>query len=315
MNRVGVEGKGESVWLGWFLATTLRAFSDIVDVRGEPGVAAELRAKASAYAVAVDAHGWDGEWYRRAYFDDGTPLGSAQSEECRIDSIAQSWSVISAAGDPGRRSVAMQSVEKHLVHDDGLIQLLAPPFDTSPVDPGYIKGYLPGVRENGAQYTHAALWVVQATALLGNGARAFELYQMINPLARVRDPESVARYRVEPYVVAADVYTAKGQFGRGGWTWYTGSASWMYRVGVESILGFRKQGNTLRIDPNTPPDWKEYRIDYRFGETTYAIVVRAGDPGSVTGMTLDGVAQPAGTIDLVDDGRRREFVITLPPPS
>jgi cyclic beta-1,2-glucan synthetase len=316
MNRVGVEGKGESVWLGWFLATTLRAFSDIVETRGEAAVAAELRARASAYAGAVDAHGWDGEWYRRAYFDDGTPLGSARSEECRIDSIAQSWSVISGAGDPARRPVAMQSVEKHLVHgDDRLIQLLAPPFDASPVDPGYIKGYLPGVRENGAQYTHAALWVVQATALLGNGARAFELYQMLNPLARVRDAESVARYRAEPYVVAADVYTAKGQYGRGGWTWYTGSASWMYRVGVESILGFRKQGNTLRIDPNAPPHWKEYRIDYRFGETPYAIVVRAGDQCSAPGMTLDGVAQPSADITLVDDGQPREIVITRPPPS
>ncbi len=219
MNRVGVEGRGESVWLAWFLAATLRAFAVRAAARGDADVAADFRARADAYVAAVEAHGWDGEWYRRAYFDDGTPLGSAGSDECRIDSIAQSWSVISGAGDPERQGRAMRSFEEHLVRpDDRLLVLLTPPFDRTPSDPGYIKGYLPGVRENGAQYTHAALWAVLATALRGEGDRAFELYQMLNPLTHARTPEEVERYRVEPYVVAADVYTAPGQVGRGGWT-------------------------------------------------------------------------------------------------
>src|SRR6185436_7121638 len=240
----------------------------------------EMRAAADRYVTAVERNAWDGEWYRRAYFDDGTPLGSAQSEECRIDSIAQSWSVISGAGDPERQRVAMRSLEKHLVRDDErMIVLLTPPFDKSPVDPGYIKGYLPGVRENGAQYTHAALWAVQATALMGDGDRAFELYQMINPLTHAHDAESVAKYKVEPYVVAADVYTAAGQVGRGGWTWYTGSASWMYRVGLEAILGFDRRGDRLSIRPCVPDAWSEYSIDYRFGGAVYAITVH--DPARV----------------------------------
>jgi cyclic beta-1,2-glucan synthetase len=188
--------------------------------------------RADAYAKAVEAHGWDGAWYRRAYFDDGTPLGSADGDECRIDAIAQSWSVITGAGDPSRSETAMRSFEEHLVMDEArLIKLLTPAFDKASIDPGYIKGYVPGVRENGAQYTHAALWSVLATAMQGRNDRAFELFQMINPLTRTLTPEDVATYRVEPYVVAADVYSAVGQLGRGGWTWYTGSASWMYRVG------------------------------------------------------------------------------------
>lgn len=313
MNRVGVGGQGESIWLAWFLASTLRAFAPIVESRNSGAAAADLRAKAEAYVSAVEHSGWDGAWYRRAYFDDGTPLGSSQSEECKIDSIAQSWSVISGAGHPDRQRMAMQSVERHLVQNDvGLIQLLTPAFDKSAVDPGYIKGYLPGVRENGAQYTHAALWVVQATALLGDGARAFELYQMINPLAKAHDAASVARYRVEPYVMAADVYTTESQRGRGGWTWYTGSASWMYRVGLESILGFVKRGNTLRLDPRVPADWAEYSIDYRFGETMYAITVRAGGAGSPLHVSMDGAELDTPEIELVDDRRRREIVVTRP---
>jgi cyclic beta-1,2-glucan synthetase len=311
MNRVGVEGRGESVWLGWFLTATLRAFATIAAVRGDGDAAADLHAKAEAYASAVEKHGWDGEWYRRAYFDDGTPLGSSQNEECRIDSIAQSWSVISGAGDPERRRTAMRSLETHLVREDeGLILLLTPPFDKSPMDPGYIKGYLPGVRENGAQYTHAALWAVQATALLGNSDRALTLYQMINPLTRTRDAAAVATYKVEPYVVAADVYTAEGQHGRGGWTWYTGSASWMYRVGLETILGFTKRGDTLRIEPRAPAHWKEYAIEYRFGTSVYAIVVRsAGASAGDLRVTVDGRVLDGLEVALVDDGRRHDVVV------
>jgi cyclic beta-1,2-glucan synthetase len=312
MSRVGVEGRGESVWLAWFLAATLRAFALHAAGRGDRAAAAELRAHADGYVQAAEAHGWDGDWYRRAFFDDGTPLGSRESDECRIDSIAQSWSVISGAGAPGRQARAMASMEEHLVREDErMLVLLTPPFDRTPHDPGYIKGYLPGVRENGAQYTHAALWAVLATALRGQGDRAFELYQMLNPLTHARTPEAVERYRVEPYVVAADVYTAAGQVGRGGWTWYTGSASWMYRVGLESILGFTRRGDTLRMDPCVPESWPEIGIEYRFGTATYAITVlrpadvrRAGAEVRMDGRLLDD-----GSIPLRDDGARHEVVV------
>jgi cyclic beta-1,2-glucan glucanotransferase len=318
MNRVGVEGKGESVWLAWFLIATLRAFAEQAEARGDSAVAAEFQRQADGYAAAVEAHGWDGEWYRRAYFDDGTPLGSRENDECRIDSIAQSWSVISGGEPDGRtaggnrRTIAMRSLEEHLVREDArLIMLLTPPFDKTPKDPGYIKGYLPGVRENGAQYTHAALWAVLATALRGDGDRAFELYQMINPLTHARTPEEVATYKVEPYVVAADVYTAKGQLGRGGWTWYTGSASWMYRVGLEGILGFKKRGDTLFIEPRVPSAWPEYTIEYRYGKSLYVIVVRNEDgvEGDTVEVKLDGQLSEGPGIRLTDDGKRHEVVV------
>ncbi|MFL5578085.1 MAG: GH36-type glycosyl hydrolase domain-containing protein, partial [Gemmatimonadaceae bacterium] len=231
MNRVGVGGQGESVWLAWFLAATLRKFAVHADTRGDHADAADWRARADAYTRAVEQQGWDGAWYRRAYFDDGTPLGSAENDECMIDSIAQSWSVISGAGDHARQATAMASLNRYLVREDArLVMLLTPAFDKTPHDPGYIKGYLPGVRENGAQYTHAALWAVLGTALAGDADRAFELYQMINPLTHAVTPEDVRRYKVEPYVVAADVYTATGHVGRGGWTWYTGSLFLMFRL-------------------------------------------------------------------------------------
>jgi cyclic beta-1,2-glucan synthetase len=311
MSRVGVEGKGESVWLAWFLITTLRSFAVHVDARGDSAVAAEFRRNADEYARAVEEHAWDGEWYRRAYFDDGTPLGSKESQECRIDSIAQSWSVLSG-GQADRRTVAMASMEKHLVDNDArLLKLLTPPFDRTEKDPGYIKGYLPGVRENGAQYTHAALWAVWATALSGKHERAFELYQMINPLTHTRTPEEVATYKVEPYVVAADVYTAKGQVGRGGWTWYTGSASWMYRVGLEGILGLKKRGDTLYIESRAPTSWPEYSIEYRHGKSVYAIVVRnqSGVERTAVEVKVDGRVSSDGSIQLVDDGKRHEVLI------
>jgi cyclic beta-1,2-glucan synthetase len=310
MNRVGVEGRGESVWLAWFLVTTLRAFSVHAESRRDDAVADGMRRQAEAYAAAIEAHGWDGAWYRRAYFDDGTPLGSLGSDECRIDSIAQSWSVISGAGAPARRAQAMRSLEEYLVREDArLLMLLTPPFDETPKDPGYIKGYLPGVRENGAQYTHAALWAVLATALQGDGDRAFELFQMLNPLTHARTPAEVATYKVEPYVVAADVYTADGQLGRGGWTWYTGSASWMYRVGLEGILGLEKRGDTLFVTPRAPSAWPEYTIEYRHGASLYVIVVRSEGTGEGSpALTIDGAAAGPG-IPLVDDGRRHAVVV------
>ncbi len=314
MNRVGVNGKGESVWLAWFLVTTLRRFSAIAEGRGDKDVTDEFRAKADAYVAAIEASAWDGAWYRRAYFDDGTPLGSSQSDECRIDSIAQSWSVISGAGNDDRQRQAMQSLEQHLVRDDAqLIMLLTPPFDKTPNDPGYIKGYLPGVRENGAQYTHAALWGVLATALRGDGDRAFALYQMINPLMHSNTRQEVEKYKVEPYVVAADVYTAQGQLGRGGWTWYTGSASWMYRVALEHILGFTKRGDKLTIAPCIPASWQSFAIDYRFGRTTYAIVIQNPENVSrgVVRVSVDGQLNDAKEIILKDDGARHDVVVTM----
>lgn len=312
MNRVGAGGRGESVWLAWFLVATLRGFSAHVDARGDAGVASDFRARADAYAAAVEAHGWDGEWYRRAYFDDGTPLGSAANAECRIDSIAQSWSVISGAAPPARQARALRALEEHLVRpEDRLLVLLTPPFDKSAQDPGYIKGYLPGVRENGAQYTHAALWAVLAAAMQGDGARAFEWFQMINPLLHARDAAEVDTYKVEPYVVAADVYTAPGHMGRGGWTWYTGSASWMYRVGLEAILGFTKRADTLRIEPRVPAAWPGFSIAYGFGAAVYAIEVR--EPGQVqqrgARITVDGRLLDEPILHLVDDGARHEVLV------
>jgi cyclic beta-1,2-glucan synthetase len=311
MNRVGAEGMGESVWLAWFLIATLRAFARCSETRGDGAMAAELGARADRYVAAVETHGWDGEWYRRAYYDDGTPLGASENEECRIDSIAQSWSVISGAGAPERRAQAMRSLERWLVRPKVGILLLTPPFDRTSHDPGYIKGYLPGVRENGAQYTHAALWAILATAMQGEGDRAFELFQLINPLERTRTAEGVATYRAEPYVVAADVYSAAGNVGRGGWTWYTGSASWMYRVGLEAILGFTREGDRFRLDPRVPSGWPEFGLEYRFGGATYRVTVaepgRARAGGQV--VEMDGEVLESEWVPLVDDGRAHEVTV------
>jgi len=305
MNRVGIQGQGESIWLAWFLIATLRDFAVCASARGDGLVADECRRRADDYALAVETHGWDGAWYRRAYYDDGTPLGSTRNVECRIDSIAQSWSVLSGAGAPNRQALAMASLETHLVDEEArLLLLLTPPFDQTAHDPGYLKGYLPGVRENGAQYTHAALWAVLATARLGNHDRAFELFQMLNPLMHSRTPDEVATYQVEPYAVAADVHAAEGRRGRGGWTWYTGSASWMYRVGLEGILGLERRGALLVLQPRTPRSWAEYAIEYQFGASRYRIAVHlpAGTAGGIIEWTLDGSALPGPGLPLVDDG-------------
>ena len=314
MSRVGVGGTGESVWLAWFLIATLRRFAHHAELRSDGAVADRCRHRADEYAAAVERTAWDGAWYRRAYFDDGSPLGSASEAECQIDSIAQSWSVLSEAGEPARARTAMHSVLERLVRDDErMILLLTPPFDKTDHDPGYIKGYLPGVRENGAQYTHAALWTVLAAAGLGDGDLAFHLYDLLNPLTHARTPEDAVRYNVEPYVIAADVYDAPGHKGRGGWTWYTGSASWSYRAAIESILGFRKRGNTLTIVPCIPAGWDGYGLHYRHGETMYAI--RIENPTHVsTGVirvTVDGVDAVDGTIALSDDGASHAVVIVM----
>jgi cyclic beta-1,2-glucan synthetase len=313
MNRVGVHGRGESVWLAWFLIVTLRKFATHAATRGDTAAAEEFTANADKYSDAIEANGWDGEWYRRAYYDDGAPLGSKESDEARIDSIAQSWSVISGAGESDRARIAMKSLNDHLVREDArLIMLLTPPFNRGSHDPGYIQGYLPGVRENGAQYTHAALWAVLATALQGDGDRAMHLYHMINPVTHALTPDDVATYKVEPYVVAADVYTTQGHIGRGGWTWYTGSASWLYRVGLEAILGFTKRANTLAIDPCIPSSWNEFSIEYMHGASKYSIVVRnpSGVQKGVRSVTLDG-ASVEGPVNLVSDGSNHEIIVTM----
>ncbi len=314
MNRVGIDGHGESVWLAWFLVAALRRFAEHAAARGDSEVVARCRQRAADYAAAVERTSWDGAWYRRAYFDDGTPLGSAASDECQIDAIAQSWAVLSGAADGDRARRAMQSVGERLVREDArLIMLLSPPFDHTARDPGYIKGYLPGVRENGAQYTHAALWTALAAARLGDGDRAAHLLAMLNPLTHARTQQDVATYKVEPYVVCADVYTALGHVGRGGWTWYTGSASWMYRVALEGVLGFTKRGSHLAIEPCVPAAWKEFAIEYRFGSSTYAIAVQNPDgvSRSVRRVEVDGVVMSDRVVQLVDDGGRHEVVVSM----
>ena len=316
MNRVGEQGKGESIWLGWFLHAALTAFARLADGRDEQARAANWRRHAAALGEALERDGWDGDWYRRAYFDDGTPLGSASSSECRIDSIAQSWSVISRAADPARAARAMAAVEKYLVRrDDGLVLLFTPPFDQTPLDPGYIKGYPPGIRENGGQYTHGAIWSVIAFAMLGDGDKAGELFSILNPINHARTPDAVHRYKVEPYVVCADLYSTPPHVGRGGWTWYTGSAGWMYRAGLEWILGFRLQGATLLIDPCIPRTWPGFGIAFRYNSARYEIQVE--NPGGVcrgiVRAELDGVALPGdqARIPLADDGATHHVRVVL----
>ena len=304
MDRVGVGGKGESVWLGWFLHTTLWEFARLAEVRGESRRAEAWRHHVTALKVALERHAWDGDWYRRAYFDDGTPLGSSQNVECRIDSIAQSWGVISGAAMPERAARAMAAVEEYLVQrGDGLILLFTPPFDQTPLDPGYIKGYLPGVRENGGQYTHAAIWAVLAFAALGDGDKAGELFGILNPINHTSTRAGVHRYKVEPYVAAADVYAVPPHVGRGGWTWYTGAAGWMYRAGIEWILGFRLRGQSLHLDPCIPRAWRGFEIVFRYHASRYEIRVEnpLGVTRGVATVTLDG----RGARQRLDPARRR----------
>ncbi len=314
MNRVGIRGQGESVWLGWFLCSTLADFSALCEKVGEAERAASYRRMADKLAESLNAHAWDGHWYLRAYFDDGTPLGSADSPECRIASIAQSWSVLSGSANAQRATEAMEAVWERLIRSqEGLVLLFTPPFDGSELEPGYIKGYPPGIRENGGQYTHAALWAVWAYAKLGRGDRAARLFGMLNPVHRTEMEEEVARYKVEPYAVAADVYSHPAHNGRGGWTWYTGSAGWMYRLGLEAILGLWREGDMLRFEPCIPKDWSHYSIEYRDGRTTYHITVDnpRGVCRGVKTVTLDGGELSTGEVPLLQDGERHEVRVEL----
>jgi cyclic beta-1,2-glucan synthetase len=315
MNRVGEKGKGESVWLGWFLYATLVEFAPVAAARGEQARAARWLDHAAALRKSLEL-AWDGDWYRRGYFDDGIPLGSVSSSECVIDSIAQSWSVMSGAADAGRARRAMANVQSRLIrHDPALALLFTPPFDHTEHDPGYIKGYPPGIRENGGQYTHAATWTVIAQAMLGAGAQAAELLSLLNPINHTSSRADVQRYKVEPYVVAADVYSVAPHAGRGGWTWYTGSAGWMYRAGIEWVLGFRVRAGKLLMTPCIPPSWPSFEIMFRHASARYRILVDnpLGVSGGIARIELDGARLPAGEtcVELTDDGRTHELRVTL----
>ncbi|MEF8731080.1 MAG: glucoamylase family protein [Candidatus Accumulibacter meliphilus] len=317
MNLVGIGGQGESVWLGFFLCEVLGHFTALARARGDAVFAERCTAEGARLRQNLERHGWDGEWYRRGYFDDGTPLGSASNAECQLDSISQSWSVLSGAGDALRARMAMQAVDLRLVRrEHGLIQLLDPPFDKSNLDPGYIRGYVPGVRENGGQYTHGAIWAAMAFAALGDARRAWELTAMINPVNHATTAQGVATYKVEPYVMAADVYALAPHTGRGGWTWYSGSAGWMYRLIVETLLGVRLEGDRLTLAPCVPANWPAFRIHYRYRETVYHIAVTQegiGEQGAQVPMTVtvDGEERGEQGIHLVDDHREHLVEVVL----
>jgi len=315
MNRVGHLGKGESVWLAWFLIATLSEFADLAQARGDTEHAVAWRAHAAKLQTAVEAEGWDESWYRRAYFDDGTPLGSASNTECRIDSLAQSWGVISGAADPERARLAMNSVREYLIqYGDDLVLLFTPPFDKTPLDPGYIKGYLPGVRENGGQYTHAAVWCVIAYAMLGDGDQAAELLHMLNPINRTSNRTGVYAYKVEPYVIAADIYAVPPHVRRGGWTWYTGAAGWFYRAGLEWMLGLNIRAGNMHFNPCIPREWRSYTLRYRHEETCYDITVNNpnGVSKGVVSIELDGVPQLGEDgIPLLQDEKKHQVLVLM----
>jgi cellobiose phosphorylase len=303
MNLVGEHGRGESVWLAFFLYDVLTQFAGIARSRQDLVFADRCLREARQLQTQIEQQAWDGNWYRRAYFDNGEPLGSVSSPECQIDSLPQSWSVISGAGDPARARQAMNAVDQRLVRRPArLIQLFDPPFDHSNLNPGYIRGYIPGVRENGGQYTHGAIWTAMAVALLGEHDRAWELFDLLNPIHHGGTDGQIATYKVEPYVVAADVYAVAPHTGRGGWTWYTGSAGWMYRLLVETLLGVNREGEQLRLKPRLPKKWPSLKIHYRYRETVYHITVnqRAGD-FQLPRLLLDGRELSHDTLPLVDD--------------
>jgi cyclic beta-1,2-glucan synthetase len=316
MNRVGQDGRGESVWLGWFLHSVLQQFQPLCQAR-DPSLAARYGGERNRLGLML-GQAWDGNWYRRAYYDDGSPLGSAQNDECRVDSIAQSWAVLSGAGTTIRAEQAMDAVRSYLVQRGaGLVLVLTPPFDQSAQDPGYIKGYPPGMRENGGQYTHAAIWTVMALARLGSGDEAVELFHMVNPINHTRNSAGTDRYKGEPYVTAGDVYSHHAHVGRAGWTWYTGSAGWMYRAGLESILGLKRHGATFELSPCIPTVWPEYSITWRFGKTRYEISVMNPEHRcqGVSEAELDGEQVDPRAIPLVDDGGTHDLRIIIGAPA
>ncbi|HDL8034645.1 TPA: glycosyl transferase, partial [Yersinia enterocolitica] len=315
MNRVGEEGKGESVWLGWLLVATLKMFIPLAKER-DPQRASQWQHHLTGLIAALEREAWDGEWYRRATFDNGSWLGAKECEECRIDSIAQSWAVLSGAADPQRAVQAMASLEHHLIRpNDGMALLFTPPFDKTSDDPGYIKGYPPGLRENGGQYSHAAMWVIFAFAELGEGDKACDLFALLNPINHGNTPAGVERYKVEPYVVAADVYSVAPHVGRGGWTWYTGSAGWMHRAGIEGILGIRREGKELVIHPCIPASWLGFEATVNLANTRYAIRVEspAQRCQGISSATLNGspISSQSDGLRVALDGGEYELIIIL----
>ncbi|MDP9109711.1 MAG: cyclic beta 1-2 glucan synthetase, partial [Pseudomonadota bacterium] len=310
MDKVGEHGKGESVWLAFFLYEVLLRFAEVARLVDDTPFAERCVQEAATLRTNIEQHAWDGDWYRRAYFDDGTPLGSSVNPECQIDSISQSWAVLSGAGDPVRTASAMHQVDQRLVRrDHALIQLLDPPFSDSDLNPGYIRGYVPGVRENGGQYTHAAIWTTMAFAKMGDSARAWELLGMINPINHARSAAEMAIYKVEPYVVAADVYAVSPHVGRGGWTWYTGSSGWMYRLIIESLLGLTLEVDKLHLQPVIPAGWGSFKLRYRYRESMYAITVR--QTGNQNLLVVDGVTRPGNTVQMQDDGKEHSVELTV----
>ena len=314
MNLVGHQGKGESVWLAFFLYHVLQQFAKLAQRKGDGTFADQCILEATRLRENIEKSAWDGNWYRRAYFDDGTPLGSITNDECQIDAIAQSWAVLSSAADPQRARTAMEALNQRLVRPKAkLIQLLDPPFDKSALQPGYIKGYVPGVRENGGQYTHGAIWAVIAFAEMGDTERAWELFSMLNPILHATNSGEVDIYKVEPYVMAADVYATAPHTGRGGWTWYTGSAGWMFRLIVETLLGLRLEVDKLHMNPRLPRAWDSFKIHYRYRETFYHITVKkvAIDVAPAIRVTVDGTLQAGETIVLVDDRREHQVEVLV----
>jgi cellobiose phosphorylase len=310
MNLVGKDGRGESVWLAFFLYDVLTQFAELARSRNDLIFADRCVTQAQQLQKNIELHAWDGGWYLRAWFDNGEPLGSTTNPECQIDSLPQSWSVISGAGEPQRSRQAMTAVDQRLIRrKDELMQLFDPPFDRSALNPGYVKGYIPGVRENGGQYTHGAIWTVMAFALMGENERAWELFGLLNPVHHGGTPQQIATYKVEPYVVAADVYAVAPHIGRGGWTWYTGSAGWMYRLLIETLLGVNLEGDQLRLTPRPPNSWATYKIHYRYRQTLYHITISAHDavPAVENQLFLDGKELAVKTVPLSDD-RREHFV-------
>lgn len=314
MNNVGTEGRGESVWLGWFMITVLKSFAPVCAAMGESSKADEYIKISERISEAIEQNAWDGKWYRRAYFDDGKILGSKLGSECSIDAVSQSWAVISGAADIKRAVIAMNSLESRLVdRKNGIIKLLSPPFDCGDLEPGYIKGYLPGVRENGGQYTHAAAWDIMAWAKLGEGDKAFGCFELINPINHTQNEKEYSKYKLEPYVMAADVYAVSPNAGRGGWSWYTGSAGWMYKTGLENMLGFQKTGKTITINPCIPHQWKEYVLRYKYFDTFYKITIFNPDGVSkgVSRVSVDGNTVEGSTISLVDDGETHDVNVIM----
>jgi cyclic beta-1,2-glucan synthetase len=313
MSRVGSEGRGESVWLGFFLGTVLRIFADLCAQRGDAERAARYRQEVTRLTAMLEL-AWDGDWYLRGYFDDGTPLGSARSSECRLDSLPQSWAILSGLVPARRAEQAFDAVRAHLVRRPlGMILLLTPPFDRAEPDPGYIRGYPPGIRENGGQYSHAAMWVILALTRIGAGDEAVEMFHLLNPINHSREPAATQRYGGEPYVLAGDVYSHPAHAGRAGWTWYTGSASWMYRAGLEGILGIERRGERLIVDPCLPTSWPSCSVVWTQGTTRWEITIEnpARRSRGVALVELDGQPIDPGAIVCREDGGQHRLRVVL----